>query len=233
MNAGSPDRSWVMTNHQKSVVMKLLEKHGAPPGEFSWSEVPSSFSSNNGQMVSVVQHNTNKEIICIFDRNRADVHLLFTPAQYERIGTIEFKWQYLETYAAPWAQYAARELEASDYLESVVDGAKFVQLELSSNDGTKFDEVEKEELRVVLSRVEQRLLSLNSDVSDYHAEVRAQIDFLVSQLDRSDRRAYYYCVFGTLASIGMTYLGTDGTRAILRFAAEQMGHIMQLLPTSV
>jgi hypothetical protein len=232
MQATRQDRSWLMTYHQKAVVMKLLADKGAPTNEFSWRETTSTISSNNGLPVSELRHKVNGHIACIFDRSGSDVLLLFSPAAYVRYGKIEFKWQYLDTYIAPWAEFAARELKAADYLKSVMSIPEFTQIPLSDHDSTKFDQSEKELLHIDLEKIETYLVTLHSDVVGYAEDVRKHFQFLELQLERSDRRAFYYCVFGTLATIGTTYLGTDGTRDLLRFAAEQLNSVIQLLSPS-
>jgi hypothetical protein len=221
----------VLFDKQQEVV-EILVATGLSAADFRWVSVDSSYR-DDGHIASRIEQ-LRGDYFCKIDRKPNGSWVIdFCPGDDIWTGHYESHWTNIISQIKQWAGYAARELNAKDYLVAVMSTPSLTALPLSDVDSTPFDDQEKAVIRERLNRIEEHVMTLSDGTEQFAREVRGHFEFLHTQVERSDRRAFFYSMFGTMVTVGTTYIGTEGTRRLLNFVAQQFGpilpHLTQLI----
>ena len=218
---------YLLLASQQQQVVETLHNVGLATGEFLWEQRTSRHNRSAGEISVFIHRSTAFEIS--FDRSsygywRVD----FTPGN-EAINESQDLNTREEALAVAdqWAEYLAREIKSQDFLAVALQAQPLLPMGLLPEDSLEsFSEDERDEVLEKLNNIEAHILSLAENLDQHRDFVSQQFKTLRSDTLVISKSGFRNLLFSSLLGIGMTVLGTEGTREIMLYAASQLENIL-------
>jgi len=218
--------SRVLLASQKKQVLESCRAVGLDPRDFEWEELQ---VGNSTQVVSKIIHKPTGYYF-LFDFQQNGMHVTeYSPGEdKQRHNCTQNYWNDRWLEVEKWTKYLAREVEADDFIRTVMAEPPLEAALISQSD-VPFTEDQQKLLLARLDEVEQHVVEIKSMSAEESAGMRHEFDVLRTEIKRTGRTAWIRMLVGSVFWICKLFFGHDEAIAVWHFVNEKFATVLRLI----
>ncbi len=220
--------SFILLSSQKKRVLEICQERGIPPHEFEWEEVMSRSAFPVSGSVSRLKYKSTKYYFLFDFFLSGDHDDRYSPAK----DSLEFSqchryWHIRFENVGNWASYLAREIEATQFLQTAMRVPTLECLSELSRDSEGFTVGEQQQLAEKIDLIEAKVLEIPELLAEHKTYIRFQFDQLREESKRASRVSWFQMLLGAFVTIVTACaVDADTARGIWDYTNSQLGSLV-------